>query len=302
MTPRRPPFNICHICVNEHRHIFDDIIQTIQGALVDLGHDCTVMQNTMKIGRINIVIGSTIFLQDRRNAIDDLKKRPYIAYQLEQMSAQAGLVAYNQPYYDVLEAAERIWEYSPAGMAFLGRTRLRDKTVFLPPAYHRSLEKFTPAPAGEQDIDVLFYGTVTDRRMRIVQQLRAAGVNAFALFGAYGEVLHDYLRRSKIVLNLHGSSDLVVLETVRLSFLLANQCFVVSETGEYNPYGDGVVFADYDELVETCRRWLSHGPERRREVAMRGYMNGRRIEMAAQLAREIEQLPIDRLLPEANPG
>jgi hypothetical protein len=61
-----------------------------------------------------------------------------------------------------------------------------------------------------------------------------------------------------------------VLKAVRLSFLLANRYFVVSETGEYNSYGDGVVFNEYDDLADASIDWLSPGAERRRAVAERG--------------------------------
>jgi hypothetical protein len=302
VTPSRLPFNICHICLNDHHHIFDDVIGALRGSLVDLGHDCSLMRNTMKRGRINIVVGSTIFIYNRGTAVEDLKKRPYILYQLEQMSAQAAHVANNPWYFEMLEAAARVWEYSPNGMAFLGRTQLKDKLSFFPPAHHRSLEHFAPAAAAEQDIDVLFYGTPSERRTAVVEQLRAAGVNAVALFGVYGEALYAQLRRAKIVLNLHAATELPVLETVRLSFLLANRCFVVSEPGEYNPYGDGVVFAPYDQIVACCLHCLSAGDEARRRVADAGYAAVRRSDLTAQLRREIETLPIARLLPEAGLG
>jgi hypothetical protein len=258
------------------------------------------MRNTIKPGRINIVMGSMIFLPDDGKAINDLRKYPYIGYQLEQLDADHGLAARNLTYYRFLEAAAHIWDYSPVGMRFLSRTRLRDKISFLPPAYHPSLEKVRPAE--ERDIDVLFYGSLSERRMRVVRQLKAAGVNVIALFGVYGEALHGYIRRSKIVLNMHGTSEMAILETVRLSFLLANRCFVISEVAEYNPYGDGVVFAPYDDLVAACLRWLAEGPERRRQVAERGYVNGRRIDMASNLAREIDRLPLAKLLPRVQPG
>jgi hypothetical protein len=53
----------------------------VQGALVDLGHDCSEMQRAMKVGRINTIVATTLFLNDRGNDISDLMRR------LEQMSA-----------------------------------------------------------------------------------------------------------------------------------------------------------------------------------------------------------------------
>lgn len=281
--------------MNQHAHIFDDLIGSLQGALQDLGCDCSLGQNMMRVGRINILLGDLVGLWNKPNAINGLRTHPYIVYQLEQMDSQVGLAAYNPHYHQILAGAALIWDYSPANLAFLERSNLKGRARFLPPAHHRSLEQFSLAET--QDIDVLFYGSPSDRRSRVIEQLRAAGVNVVALFGVYGERLNDHLRRAKIVLNVHGTENLSVLETVRLSLLLANRCFVVSEVGDYNPYGDGLVFAAYDQLAETCLGWLQRGAEARRAVAERGYAAIRRIDMAANLAREIEALPIDALSP-----
>jgi hypothetical protein len=250
------------------------------------------MRNGMKRSRINIVIGSTIFLRDRPRALEGFRQAPYVAYQLEQLSDRHGLTVGNAAYHAFLAGAAAIWEYAPANLAYLRGTPLWEKTAFLPPGWAPSLEKFAPSP--EPDIDVLFYGSTSPRRYRMIQRLREAGVNAHSLFGAYGPPLHDQLRRARIILNLHGAEGLAVLETVRLSFLLANRCFVVSEPAEYNPYGDGLVFAPYEEIIETCRHWLAEGPARRRAVAERGYAAGRAVDMAAGLAEALSRLPYDR--------
>lgn len=59
-----------------------------------------------------------------------------------------------------------------------------------------------------------------------------------------------------------------MFEVVRVSYLLANQRFVVSERGcspiEEAPFSEGVVFADYDDLVKTCLDFLSRSEDRRR--------------------------------------
>jgi hypothetical protein len=281
--------------MNPHAHIFDDLIGTLQGALQDMGCDCTRAHNMMKAGRINILIGDLLGLWNKADALNDLSRHPYIVYQLEQMDSKIGLAAYNPHYHQILKQAALIWDYSPANLAFLERSNLKGRARFLPPGYHRSLEQFTLAEP--LDIDVLFYGSPSERRARVIEQLRAAGVNVVTLFGVYGERLHDHLRRAKIVLNVHGMDNLSVLETVRLSLLLANRCFVVSEVGDYNPYGDGLVFAEYDQLAQTCLRWLRQTPDARRAVTERGHAAIRRIDMGAHLAREIEALPIDALSP-----
>jgi hypothetical protein len=59
-----------------------------------------------------------------------------------------------------------------------------------------------------------------------------------------------------------------------VSYLLANRCFVVSETGSDGAaeaaFAGGVVFAPYERLIETCRGYLNE-PGARRAVAARGF-------------------------------
>ena len=61
---------------------------------------------------------------------------------------------------------------------------------------------------------------------------------------------------------------------MRVSYLLANRCFVVSETGS-DPeverlFSGGLVFAAYDRLVDTCLGYLGLA-QARAAVAARGF-------------------------------
>src|SRR5947199_402031 len=65
-----------------------------------------------------------------------------------------------------------------------------------------------------------------------------------------------------------------VFEVVRVSYLLANRRFVVSETGSdaaaERLFSGGVAFAGYETLVDTCLGYLV-APEARAAVAARGF-------------------------------
>jgi hypothetical protein len=93
--------------------------------------------------------------------------------------------------------------------------------------------------------------------------------------------------RSKIVLNLHqfGTAQ---LEQVRISYLLNNKCFVISESSDCDPYAGGVVFARYEEIVACCQRYLAPGMEPARDrIAETGYQQLKAIPMLAQLKSAI---------------
>jgi hypothetical protein len=107
-----------------------------------------------------------------------------------------------------------------------------------------------------------------------------------ALFGVYGDERDQWIARSKIVLNMHYS-DRQIIEQSRISYLLNNQRFVVSEDSSVNPYGQAIVTAPYNRLVDTCCDWLKK-PKERDEMALVGYEHFRKKPMTHYLRQVIE--------------
>jgi hypothetical protein len=98
------------------------------------------------------------------------------------------------------------------------------------------------------------------------------------------------IARSKIILNLH-QFDTTQLEQVRISYLLNNRCFVISESAEDNPYQDGVIFSDYDKIVDCCLSYLrSQADAARADVAERGYARLQAIPFLASLQAAMKLL------------
>jgi len=162
-----------------------------------------------------------------------------------------------------------VWDYSRANI--LALERLGISASYVPVGYIPALTRIPPAPA--QDIDVLFIGSIADRRLKILQALEREGARVVAIYGRYGAERDALIARAKIVLNIHFHAA-KVFEIVRVSYLLANRCFVVSETGSDRAaeadLAGGVVFADYDRLVATCLGYL-RDPAARAQVATRGF-------------------------------
>jgi hypothetical protein len=120
---------------------------------------------------------------------------------------------------------------------------------------------------------VLFYGSLNDRQQAIVLGLRSRGVKAEAAFGVYGSQRDRLIARAKVVLNLHYYES-KVFEAVRVSYLLANWRFVVCERGcdaaEEAEFTQGIVFADYGDLVDACVAYLGR-PDERQRIAQAGF-------------------------------
>ncbi len=260
-------FYISRIAVNDHHPMYDDLIQTLGASLTALGHHCAMGINQFDTDAINILVGSTIFASRHLRLAETLQGKFYVVYQLEQLDDQHGLLR-NWPEYKALLAnAAWIWDYAPSSMAFLRSQGLR-RVAYLPPGFHSCLDTFRPRL--EPKWDIVFPGTPHPRRTRILEALQEEGCSVAQMYGVYGAERNAVLGDTRIVLNIHAWDDLNVLETIRLSLLLANHCFVISETADHNPYADGVVYADYAELVKTCLDYLKRPGDSRAAVAARG--------------------------------
>ncbi|MEI8196468.1 MAG: hypothetical protein WCI73_11215, partial [Phycisphaerae bacterium] len=160
--------------------------------------------------------------------------------------------------------------YSPQNAALLGALGIKVAAV-VPIGYVPELTRITPAP--QRDIDVLFIGSLNPRRQAILDQMKAAGLRVGVACGVYGPQRDALIARSRLLLNVHYYES-KVLEMVRISYLLANRCAVLSERSA-NPQEDatldgGVAFADYDTLVERARA-LINAPAECARLGQRGF-------------------------------
>jgi hypothetical protein len=248
---------------NIHSECFRELAETVNAGLNALGHDSVIAEELSVPDRRSIVFGSNLIANlDTPVAFPDGS----ILYNLEQIYEGSPWLT---P--DLIAAfrAHTVWDYSRANMGVLAGCGVTAQHV--PVGYVPALSRISPSPA--PDIDVLFIGSLAERRLGILRALERQGARVVAIYGSYGPERDSVIARAKIVLNIHFHPA-KVFEIVRVSYLLANRCFVVSETGAdagiENAFAGGVAFADYDRLVDTCLAYL-RDPVGRRQVASRGF-------------------------------
>lgn len=255
-----------------HSAAFDEVALTLQHGLQALGHDAVVSTRLDNPRRRHIVLGANLLQKYPAHVPDDA-----LFYNLEQISPEsdwfrAGLL-------DVLRTRP-CWDYAQANLAPLAAAGVR-VTAVLPIGYAPALTRIA---AADEDIDVLFYGSLNERRAVVLRELTRRGLRVKHLFGVYGAERDAWIARARIVLNMHFF-EAKVFEAVRVSYLLANRRFVVSERGndpaEEAAFADGLVFSDYASLADTCEDWLGRA-QARRDVADAGF--------ALMRARPIETL------------
>ncbi|WP_153415290.1 glycosyltransferase family protein [Nocardia macrotermitis] len=248
------------------REAFREVAETVNIALQRLGHSSVLTDALDLPGRRYILFGSNTLSWWGIEIPDDA-----ILYNLEAVTPESDWRSE-----ELLELFRRhhVWDYSRHNVAALeaaGVPRIQHVPIGGVPELDRI------RPVATQDIDVLFVGTHSAKRAAPIERLRQAGYNAQLHAGVWGERRDELYARAKIVLNLHGPT---IFEAVRVTYLLANGIFVISEKCHYpdeeEEFADGVVFVEYDRIVETCIRYLAdHRARADRIIAGREVMRKR---------------------------
>ncbi len=232
-----------------HSQCFQEIALLLESSLNSSGAECDMRVNEFAQDRINVILGYHLIKFD-----EALLRFRYVPYQLEQLEAKEGW--YSENVRLMLENAHEVWDYSKENIELLNRLNIKAK--HLPIGYHESLELIDHKP--EKDIDILFYGSMGERRKRITDELREIA-NIKVLFGVYGKQRDEFISSSKIILNVHFYPT-EIFEAPRISYLLNNGCFVVSEASPFNPYeAVNLCLVPFDKIVETCAYYLKRPEE-----------------------------------------
>lgn len=266
-----------------HSEAFREVGEILLHGLRRLGHDAVLSSDAVHQGRRVIVLGSCLLPSHLLPLPGDA-----IIYNLEQI--HPGLPWLTPEAIELFRRHE-VWDYSARNAARYAELGLARPRV-VPIGHAPELVRIPKVPE-QEDIDVLFYGSLNERRRVILDALRARGLRVEAVFGVYGEARDQLIARSTIVLNLHFY-EAKVFEIVRVSYLLANGRCVVSERGadpaEEREFDEGIAFAEYGELVNTCAR-LARDPIARARLGEAGQAIMTRRDEVAYLREALAPAP-----------
>jgi predicted negative regulator of RcsB-dependent stress response len=239
-----------------HAAAFADLTSAFETALRSLGIVVHTRKNEVGLEGVNLLFGGHLITS--QESADRIPNNTVVV-NLEQLR---GFNISARPIYTSLLRRLAVWDYSPRNIEQI-KTSLRN-----PHVSHFSIgytPEMTRRLAGPQTTDVLFYGSLNDRRAAILQGLRQAGVNVKHLFSVYGEDRDAAIADAKIVLNMHYYED-SIHEIVRTSYLLANGKAVVSECGPDTEIDDDIrqalIAVPYKDIVANCVALISDEPRR----------------------------------------
>ena len=252
-----------------HAGMYRELAETLVYGFRRIGYEAETAFNAFDPGVVNVAMHA----HELPPALLERLPPSTVIYNLEQIDDRTWDWA---PALKVLLSRYEVWDYSQRNIARL--KGLAPRICRLPIGTEPEMTRIPRAP--EQDIDVLFYGTVSERRRPILQAISDAGLKLHVAFGVYGAERDALIARSKVVLNI-AQVEGRVFEIVRVSYLLANRKAVVSEVSETTDMeanlADAICGVRYDGLVEACRALVASVAQRR-ALEQRGYqrMSARR--------------------------
>jgi hypothetical protein len=245
-------------------HSIHEVISSLFHALRSLGCAVDIQENEPILDGTNIVFWAHLLPPARVSEIPPGS----IIYNLEQISNQSPWVG---PVYRTLLSSFTVWDYSSRNLDTIASITERRNLHLVPIGYVPELFHIRPAPI--EDIDVLFYGAINQRRSAILLSLQQAGLRVTAKTRIHGQARDNLISRAKLVLNMHFYPT-AIFEIVRVSYLLANQKAVVGECGPNTEIDsdirEAIASARYDRLCDTVFELLKD-EDRRIELGRRGH-------------------------------
>jgi hypothetical protein len=186
-------------------------------------------------------------------------------------------------WFDAMANAREVWGYRRSDEEYVRRLGVPFHFVPLGYAayYERSFRENTEgfeAPGRQlaQDIDVLFFGNISERRRRVLDALHAHGLVVHVVSFSnrrYGAALDQLLARSRIVLGVHQYDDPKshIFDFGRIDVALSNGLFVLHERPSSASGGPEldvpVATCEYEQIPEMCAHYLAQPAERARIAA-----------------------------------
>lgn len=220
-----------------------------------------------------------------RYSLDTLKESysaadKYIVYQLEPL--------YDEHWHPVskivsnMQGADEVWDYDLDNIEILKSYGIDAK--FKPFLYSKKLKRIENKD--DLDIDILFYGSLTDDRLKVLSDIfnwSNSSERLAIIFNFDGEKLDEYISRAKIIVDLQTNIEVPnIQKQTRIFYALINDKCVVSEKSRRNYYGNLIIEAERDNIASTIFKvlregiWKTHSNKlsEQFEFYTRGYFTG----------------------------
>ena len=250
MEPALPAVNVVELNPHAPRpFVFTEIALCLRDSIRAAGYPSNLYVNLTDSASISFVLGA---LPPLLGPLDQLDPARTVIVNFEQLASGSSIA--NAEYKQWL-AKWVVADYHSQNIGYLkAENGDRQHALELPIVPGPSIVHRPEQPAGKS-VDVLFYGTPSDRRSEIIRRLQAAGLSVETVAGAYAQELAPAIQRARIVLHVHFY-DTGLFPISRLLAPIANEVPIVCEDSVFSSRSDwspsGIVFAAYDQIVPAC--------------------------------------------------
>lgn len=178
------------------------------------GYAAGLSKNRLHADDLNIVFGAHIKPEDSLDFPPNT-----VIFNSEQIPEKSAWISSR---YKACLDRHYVWDYSPLNLNVLGHDRSQRIDFF----HVDSLSRLPPAQSPRYDL--VFYGSINDRRRRIIENLRSRGLKILTVFGLYAAERDALLGQARAVLNLHFY-DAQIFQQIRAFYALSNGMPVISE-------------------------------------------------------------------------
>jgi hypothetical protein len=228
---------------------FQDLAQELVSVFQGLGYQAQLTSSISRQSYLDLYI---IFGMNDFNS--DVVPPNYIVYQLEQTTGQDESNWFSERYVNHMKKALAVWDYSLVNYQNLKKLGIKN-LEYVPIQYLRTCDQITQKSPTQKDIDIFFFGSMNERRQAIIDELQKRGLTVVVKTNVWKVERDELISRSKFVLNIHYYQT-SILETTRLSYLLSNNCHVISESSKdqlldrwHQKY---LLSSSYEGLVDLC--------------------------------------------------
>ena len=202
-----------------------DVIDSVLYVLMYYNIKCELVDEIYDDDRMYIIF--TI------NRIEKLPKN-YIVYNFEQLVTSRD---WSESFFKKCSKAKLILDYSLENIKIFKNNGL--EAIHFPYGW-TPFHEYTGS-VNNKDIDIIFLGSKSDRRDRI---LNSYGGSIYYRDSIFGEQYDEIVNRSKISLNIHNYYGKSILEVTRIVPLVSRGVLVVSERSDdkyYDEKMDGII-------------------------------------------------------------
>lgn len=235
-------------------HFFIDLVTPLYHCLCEMGHDCTILPMAKDVNSSITDLCIGIFLH-----IDNLPQN-YIIWNLEPLSP--GSPHLTMRLVNKIRKAKILLHYNPNEVEYV--KQFNNNVIYFPFSYHRSLENMYRLNLPiKEDIDVLFYGSPNEYRLKTIDTIRKSGINIIAPGLVFTHKRDEYIYRSKIVLLVNYFDNNP--DIVRVTYLLSQKkCIVVDSFGndELRNIYKSFPIVENTMLIETIQELLLNKDKR----------------------------------------